>query len=73
MYLEQMRERFPEDPLTTTATLLYEQYIDSDDLALACSEAVAYASTAPQIVGSISYVGYANPELSAETLCAGLP
>ena len=60
---------YPNAPMSEAAQLLYDQYVDSEDLVAACAAVTEYGQSVPDITSPLDDRGYANPALTAETLC----
>lgn len=60
----------PEDPLTEAINLLIQTWqSNGHNLAAACTVVTDYLSPLPNATGTLAYLGYGNPPLTAETVC----
>lgn len=60
----------PEDPLTEAVSLLIQTWEDNGhNLANACTAVTNYLLSISSPTGSLEYLGYGNPSLTAESVC----
>ena len=68
-WLDWLFAQYPTHPIRQAAQLLYDEYTHSANLYAACAAVTEYVQKISEINSPVEYMGYANPELTAETLC----
>jgi hypothetical protein len=68
-WLAWLRTLAPDDPIMEAAEILYRQVSEGADRRTACARVTEYAIPFPDITTPLDAMGYANPLLTAETLC----